>query len=225
MEGQWYNTADISWIDTSKPMVAFSFDDGPVGTASSDTSIRIQDALSENGFHATFFYWGNFINSGTEAEITRAYNLGMEIGNHTMSHPSLSGMSAAEIQNEIQSCASILQGLTGQENFLIRPPYLAVDTAVQENAGAPLITCSVDSADWNGATTQEIIDKMIAGMNDGSLDNAIVLMHETYTTTAEAIEYLAPYMKEQGWQIVTVSEMFKANGKEMYDGTVYRNAN
>lgn len=225
VEGQWYNTADISWIDTSKPMVALSFDDGPVGTLSSDTSIRIQDALADNGFHATFFYWGNFINSGNQAEITRAQSLGMEIANHTMSHPSLSGMSAAEIQNEIQSCASVLQGLTGQENFLIRPPYLAVDATVQANAGAPLITCSVDSADWNGATTQEIIDKMVAGMNDGSLDNAIVLMHETYTTTAEALEYLAPYMKEQGWQIVTVSELFKANGKEMYDGQVYRNAN
>ncbi len=206
-------------------MVALSFDDGPVGTLSSDTSIRIQDALADNGFHATFFYWGNFINSGNQAEITRAQSLGMEIANHTMSHPNLSEKSDAEIRNEIQSCASILQGLTGQENFLIRPPYLAVNTAVQTNAGAPLITCSVDSADWNGATTQQIIDKMVAGMNDGSLDNAIVLMHETYTTTAEALEYLAPYMKEQGWQIVTVSELFKANNKEMYDGQVYRNAN
>ena len=46
-------------------------------------------------------------------------------------------------------------------------------------------------------------------------------MHETYDTTAEAMEYLAPYMKEQGWQIVTVSEMFKANGKEMKNGEVY----
>jgi hypothetical protein len=62
-------------------------------------------------------------------------------------------------------------------------------------------------------------------MNNGSLDNSIVLMHETYSTTAEAIEYLAPYMKQQGWQIVTISEMFKANGKEMKDGQVYTKAN
>lgn len=206
-------------------MVALSFDDGPVGTASSDTSIRIQDALSDHGFHATFFYWGNFINSSNQAEITRAHALGFEVANHTMSHPYLTNLTASEVQSEINSCKSILSGLTGQDNFLIRPPYLAVNSTVQENAGAPLITCSVDSADWNGATAQEIIDKMISGMNDGSLDNSIVLMHETYTTTAEAIEYLAPYMKEQGWQIVTVSELFKANGREMYDGEVYRNAN
>lgn len=205
-------------------MVALSFDDGPVGVKSTDTSIRIQNALADNGFHATFFYWGNFINGGNQAEITRAHELGFEVANHTMSHPYLTDLSAGEIQNEINRCKSILTGLTGQDNFLIRPPYLAVDGTVQANVGAPLITCAVDSADWNNASTQQIIDKMVAGMKDGSLDNAVVLMHETYTTTAAAIEYLAPYMKQQGWQIVTVSEMFKVNGKEMKDGQVYTSA-
>ncbi len=225
VEGQWYNTADISWIDTSKPMVALSFDDGPVGTANYDTSTRIQNALADNGFHATFFYWGNRINSGNQGEITRAHQLGFEVANHTMSHPYLTGLSAGEVQNEINGCKSILSGLTGQDNFLIRPPYLAVDQNVQANAGAPLITCAMDTEDWNNASTQQIINKVVSGMNNGSLDNSIVLLHETYTTTAEAIEYLAPYMKQQGWQIVTISEMFKANGKEMKDGQVYTKVN
>ena len=95
------------------------------------------------------------------------------------------------------------------------------NAGVKENAGVPLINCAVDSADWNGATTQQIINTITSKMADGSLDNTVVLMHETYDTTAEAMEYLAPYMKEQGWQIVTVSEMFKANGKEMKNGEVY----
>ena len=60
-------------------------------------------------------------------------------------------------------------------------------------------------------------------MADGSLNGQVVLVHENYETTAQAMEYLAPYMKSQGWQIVTVSEMFKANGKTMYNGTVYNN--
>ena len=77
---------------------------------------------------------------------------------------------------------------------------------------------------WFTDSVQSGINKIVAGMNDGSLDNSIVLMHETYTSTAEAVEYLAPYMKQQGWQIVTVSELFKANGKVMYDGQIYGNA-
>lgn len=225
VEGQWYNTADISWIDPSKPMVAICFDDGPVGISSTDYSIRIQNALADNGFHATFFYsinlWGRYLNSTTEQEIVRAHELGFEVANHTYSHPDLSGKSADFVKEEIGKCKTELTRLTGQENFLIRPPYLSVDANVQANAGAPLITCSIDSKDWDGASSQQIINTITTAMNNGTLDNAVVLMHETYDSTATAMEYLAPYLKQQGWQIVTVSEMFKANGKEMMDGQVY----
>ncbi len=223
--GQWYNTADISWIDTSKPMVALTFDDGPVGTASSATSIRIQDALTKNGFHATFFYWGSRINGSNEAEIARAHQLGFEVGNHTMNHQYLTGLGGSGVQKEINDCKSILSRITGRDNFLVRPPYLAVDSTVQSNAGAPLINCALDSEDWNNASAQQMIDKIKAGVSNGSLDNSIVLMHETYASTAEAVEYLLPYLKQQGWQVVTVSELFKANGKEMKDGQVYTKAN
>lgn len=229
VDGVWYNTADISWIDPAKPMVALSFDDGPVGIASTDSSIRIQDALADAGFHATFFYcvdlWGKKLNATTEQEITRAHELGFEVANHTYSHPDLSTLSAAEVQSQINDCAAELTRLTGRTNFLIRPPYLAVNQTVQENADAPLITCAVDSQDWNQATAQQMIDSLTQKMNDGSLDNAIVLMHETYDTTAQAVEYMLPVLKANGWQVVTISEMFRANGKEMYDGQVYRSAN
>lgn len=225
VEGQWYNTADISWIDPNKPMVAISFDDGPVGIGANDYSIRIQNALADNGFHATFFYsinlWGRYLDSTLEQEIIRAHELGFEVANHTYSHPDLSNKTAEYVQEEIGKCKEVLTRLTGQENFLIRPPYLSVDSNVQANAGAPLITCAIDSKDWDGASSQQIINTITTAMNNGTLDNAVVLMHETYDSTATAMEYLAPYLKQQGWQIVTVSEMFKVNGREMYDGQVY----
>lgn len=229
VEGTWYNTADISWIDPSKPMVALSFDDGPVGIAATDSSIRIQNALADNGFHATFFYcvdlWGKRLNSTTEQEIIRAHSLGFEVANHTYSHPDLSNQTADFVKAQINDCATELTRLTGLTDFLIRPPYLSTDANVQANAGAPLITCAIDSLDWNGATAQQMINTITAKMNDGSLDNAIVLMHETYDATAEAVEYLAPMLKSNGWQVVTISEMFRANGKDMYDGQIYRSAN
>ena len=223
--GEFRNTADISWIDTSKPMVAFAFDDGPISTAQGSAPIRIQDALAANDAHATFFYWGNRITGPLEAEITRAHNLGFEVANHTYSHPYLTNLSASGVQSEVNQCKDILTRLTGQENFLIRPPYLSVNSTVQENCGAPLITCSVDSQDWNGASKDQIINSITSKMNDGSLDNSILLMHENYTSTAEAVEYLVPLLKSKGWEVVSVSELFKANGKELYNGTVYRDAN
>ena len=108
----------------------------------------------------------------------------------------------------------------------MRLPYFACNSAVQSAlSDVSLITCLIDTQDWNGATSDQIIAKIKAAMNDGSLDNSIVLCHETYASTAEAIEYLAPYLKEQGWQIVTVSELFEANGKTLEGGNVYTRCN
>ena len=219
----WYN-ADISWIDSSKKMVAICFDDGPVGTASTDTSIRIQNALSSSGFHATFFYWGVSLNDNTKAEIKRAYDLGFEVANHTKTHPYLTNLSVEELKTEVYGQADALKAICGQEHYLIRPPYLATNSTVLSTITEPFITCNIDSQDWNGASSDQIISTITTAMNNGSLANSIVLCHETYTSTATAIEYLAPYLKQNGYQIVTVSELFKANGKELKSGTVYSSA-
>ncbi len=51
------------------------------------------------------------------------------------------------------------------------------------------------------------------------------MTNQKYTTTAEAMEYLVPYLKEMDYQIVTISELFKVRGKEMKAGRVYSECN
>lgn len=218
---------DISWIDPSKPMVAISFDDGAVGTSSDSTSMRILNALSDSGFHATFFYVGNWTNSSNQDEIRQAYDMGMEIANHTTSHPYLTNLSESEIRSEYDGCAQKLKSIIGTDpSPLLRLPYLASNSTVQSVLyDAPLITCSIDTQDWNGASSDQIISTITTDMNNGTLDNSIVLCHETYASTAEAMEYLCPYLKSQGWQIVTISEMFAVNGKELNGGQIYSKCN
>ena len=218
--GIWENNADISWIDPTKPMIAFTFDDGPVGTSDTATSIRIQNALAASGQHATFFYWGNSLNSLNEAEIKRAYDMGFEIGNHTRSHQNLSTLTADKIHAEVMEQAAKLSAITGLEHFLVRPPFLATNTTVKNTVREPMINCSIDSKDWDGASTEDIINTI----NTQKKDGAIVLMHETYASTAAAMETLIPQLVAEGWQIVSVSELFKAKGLELKDGQVYSNA-
>ena len=220
--GVWSSTADVSWIDKSKPMVAFSFDDGPVGTASNATSMRIQNALVKNGCHATFFYWGNKINSSNSGEILSAYNNGFEVANHTWTHPYLTNLGASGIQSEINQTKDALNKIIGTTSeYLIRPPYLAVNQTVSSSAGVPLITCGIDTQDWNNASKDQIVGTLKSAMQNGSLKNKVILMHETYESTAGAVEEILPYLKQQGWQVVSVSEMFKANNKTMTAGTTY----
>ncbi len=221
INGVWSSYQDVSWIDVKKPMVAFTFDDGPVGTASSATSIRIQDALKSNGFNATFFYWGNKINSSNSAEITRAFNAGFEIGNHTYTHPNLTSMSASQISDEYNKTSEILKSLTGLSTFLFRPPYLSVNDTVKSAIPTPLINCGIDSKDWDNASKDAIVNTIKTAMSNGTLNGQIVLMHETYSTTAGAMEEILPYLKQQGWQVVSVSQLFKARGQQMKNGNIY----
>ena len=214
-------SVDISWIDKSKPMMAIAFDDGP--DPNHNYAGRILDAISDQGFHATFFYIGNNINSpAAQNELKKADSLGMEIANHSMTHTNLTTLSAAQIRDEYDKCSDKVKSVIGRGTAkVMRPPYLGVnDTVKQALSDIALVNCKLDTGDWSGSTKDQIIQKITSGMNDGSLRNAVILCHETYESTASAIEYLAPYMKQQGWQIVTVSEMFAANGKQLKTGEV-----
>ena len=46
-------------------------------------------------------------------------------------------------------------------------------------------------------------------------------MHETEPATVAAVEQLCPWLAQNGYAVVTVSEMFKVNNKDMYNGNTY----
>ncbi|MBO5343330.1 MAG: polysaccharide deacetylase family protein [Ruminococcus sp.] len=209
-----------STVDPTKPMIAISFDDG-----TDPNGKRIIDALAKEGFTATFFYVGNWIDDPDQVKY--AYQKGMEIANHTTTHPYLSQKSPSEIRSEYDQCAAKLKSIIGAEpSKLLRLPYLASNSTVTSTLkDVPMITCSVDTQDWNGASKDQIVSTVKQAMSSGSGNGAIVLCHETYASTAAAIEELAPYCKAQGWQIVSISEMFAAKGKTLNGGQIYTKCN
>lgn len=215
----WENKADVSWIDPSKKLVAITFDDGPVGTAPTASSQRIMDVLEKYGLHCTYFYWGEKINDDNINEIRRAYSLGCELGNHSFTHPYLTNMNAEQIKSEIKKTNDLLSPISGNEVTLVRPPYGSTNNTVANNVGAPMINWSLDSADWNNGNYNSVLSNLRRGIKDGS----IVLCHQTYDFTAQAMETLIPELIEQGYLVVSVSELMKMKGVTMTAGTVYTN--
>lgn len=214
-----YEKLDTSWIDPEKPMVAFTFDDGPVGNKETDTSMVIQSALKKYGAHATFFYIGGQINTPEkEDEIKKAVENGFEVGNHSWGWGSLSAMKEDAIKDSIGKTNEKLSELTGCSNFLFRAPNLSISAAMQGYIKAPFINCATDSKDWDNATTEKIIENVKKAQ-----DGDVVLMHETQKNTADAIEELLKYFTDEGWQIVSVSELFAVRNKELTTGKVYSN--
>jgi len=207
------NDVDVSWINPKKKLVAFAFDDGPVANSDSD---KILNALKNNNCHATFFYVGRLINESTKEEIKKAHAQGCEIANHTFTHPYLTEMTREQILDEVNKTSVLLKDIIGKSDVLIRPPYLATNETVTECLDYPLITCSIDTEDWNDGNYDSVIEK-IKKAKDGD----ILLMHEQYDFTAKAVEDSIPYLKEQGFEIVSVSELFKMKGKTLCNGQIY----
>ncbi len=220
-----YAGLDTAWIeeniDPSKPCIAFTFDDGPVGTADTTTSTIIQNALTEAGAHATFFLIGSQIAASDDkkAEVARIAERGFECGDHAYGWNSLANMDPDEIEEEFGKTRDLIKEITGYDQILFRAPNLAYSENMYNLIPAPFIHCAVDSKDWDGATTEQIIANVKKAQ-----DGDIVLMHETQKNTAAAVPELLQWAKEEGIQIVSVSELFYIKGKTMKTGVQYSNA-
>ncbi len=207
-----YEGLDTSWIDPTKPMVAFTFDDGPGGNGPA-----IQEILANAGAHATFFYIGQNVESESgAAEVLAAVANGFEVGNHSYGYGSLDTKEAEDLDDFVGVTDRILTEVTGFTKFLFRAPNLAYSDTMYANIAAPFIDCAVDSKDWDNATAEEIVANVTAAK-----DGDIVLMHVNQAKTLEALPAILEYYAEAGIQIVSVSELFAVRGEALADGVQY----
>lgn len=198
-------------LDPTKPMVAFTFDDGPY----SKVTRRILKAFQKSGGRATFFVVGNRV--ATYAETLKlTYDQGNQIGSHTYDHSDLSKMSKAKIKKEIDKTNKAVSKVIGCEVTALRPPYGNVSKRMRKNVPVPMYYWSLDSEDWKSRNVKKIL-KRCQDIRDGD----IVLMHDLYPTTAGAVEKLVPKLVKQGFQLVTIDELFYYKKIKTKQGKVY----
>ncbi|MCR4793866.1 MAG: polysaccharide deacetylase family protein [Ruminococcus sp.] len=208
-------------IQADKKLCAISFDDGAAGNAPTDPSMRILKALIKNKMTATFFYVSDWTkNAGGIEEVKFAYKNGMEVANHSISHPYLSKLDTNEIREQWEQCNTELRNIIAAEpSHIMRPPYLDVnENVLSALCDIPLISCAIDTRDWDNATTEQIVNTIKKAAQDGSLEGAIVLCHETYASTAAAMEEVLPWLALNGYKNVNISDMAKAHGKALANG-------
>lgn len=186
-------------IDPSKPMVALTFDDGPDGTCSD----RILDVLEENHALATFFEVGRNVLACPEP-VARMVEMGCEVASHSNAHKNLSKLKKATLLKDLATADEAFAAAGAEVPTLVRPPYGAVNKTVKNATGRAMITWTIDTEDWRSRDAQTVADYV---MNYGDLDGEIILMHSTYKSTAQAVAVLVPWLQEQGYQLVTVSEL------------------
>lgn len=188
-------------IDPNKPMVALTFDDGPSPAATN----RILDTLEKYGVVATFFDVGYRVERYPEVT-KRERALGCEIGSHSYDHKDFKTLSAAQIKADHAKTNAVFEKTIGKTPTLFRPPYGNYNETVRLNSPYSLVLWSVDTLDWKSRNAQSILSSI---SSEGNLDGKVILMHGIYDSTAKAVEQLVPSLLEQGYQLVTVSELIQ----------------
>jgi len=170
--------------------VGITFDDGP----SSNTNTLINQLKANSLVPVTWFNKGqNVANNGSLVALERSVGI---VQNHSYTHPHLTSLSYQQIYNELNQTNQAIQNAGSPKPSVLRPPYGESNANVQQAAqalGLRLVTWDIDSKDWNGASTAAIVSAA------GQLQNGqIILMHDGYANTNNAIAQIAASLKSKG---------------------------
>ena len=202
-----------------KKYLALTFDDGP-----SKYTGAILDILKEKGVHATFYNLGE--NAEQYPELCkRVVDEGHELASHTNQHMNLPEQDRDGLRNEITSAADRIEKASGTRPQMIRAPYGAFTSTEWGRAG-DLISCNVlwniDTLDWKRPGADVITQTVLGNAYNG----AIALMHDgggDRSQDVEALPGIIDGLQEAGYQLVTVAELMKLDGRfpdEVVSGTV-----
>lgn len=200
---------------SNQKMIALTFDDGPYPPVTE----RIVETLKKYDARVTFFAMGNRMEE-YKSTVELAFEGGNQIASHTYSHKDLSKLSVKEIKYEVEHSNECINNVVPAGDTYLRVPFGVVNDLIIENVGAPIIFWSVDTEDWKSRNADKIYKHIMKNAHDGD----IVIMHDLYPSTADAMEKVIPKLIEEGYQLVTVKELLEAKGIEVVNGNVYYSA-
>ncbi|MET9907965.1 polysaccharide deacetylase family protein [Streptomyces sp. NPDC006476] len=179
-----------AWAATCNGYVGLTFDDGPSGNTP-----NLLNALRQSGLRATMFNEGQYA-AAYPAQVRAEVSAGMWVGNHSYTHPHLTQLAQSQIDSEISRTQQAVASAGGGTPKLFRPPYgetNATVRTVEAKYGLREIIWDVDSQDWNGASTDAIVQAA------GRLANGqIILMHDWPANTVAAVPRIAQGLAARG---------------------------
>jgi peptidoglycan/xylan/chitin deacetylase (PgdA/CDA1 family)/cellulose synthase/poly-beta-1,6-N-acetylglucosamine synthase-like glycosyltransferase len=196
-------TSYITRGTPNKPEVALTFDDGP-----GPYTPQVLAVLRRLHVPATFFvigqqvhYYGRFLSSELVQRIV--------IGDHTLTHPYLTTLSAAGQRAQLQGQVSAVEACGAPYPHLFRPPYGAFNkTTVRllKREGMLMVLWSVDTKDWKIPGVKAIVHNALATAGPGS----IILMHDGDANRGETVAALPRIIKglrARHLQLVTIPQL------------------
>ena len=195
--------------DTDEKKIYLTFDAG----YDNGNTPAILDALHKHHVHATFFVVGTLIREKPEL-IREIVDAGHTVGNHTMTHPDMSGISTKEaFQKQLEDVEALYKEATGKEmTKFYRPPqgiYSTENLQMAKDLGYHTFFWSLAYVDWyqdKQPSKEEAFEKLLGRIHPG----AIVLLHSTSSTDASILDELLTKWEEMGYTFGTLEELVEA---------------
>jgi peptidoglycan/xylan/chitin deacetylase (PgdA/CDA1 family) len=194
---------------TKEKVIALTFDDGP-----GSFTPQILSLLKEHHARATFFMEGDQIPSYPQFAQAVA-DAGMEIGNHTWSHPDFHKVKeapAARLEEELQKTEDAIQKFSGVSARIVRMPHGYFNKTwllpTLRQKGYALVHWSFGE-DWHLKLTSE---KMAADYIQNAFPGAVFLFHDGgrhREKTLAALKIVIPTLEQKGYRFVAAEDLFK----------------
>lgn len=192
---------------------ALTFDDGP--SASKNTS-KVLDSLMETGARATFFVIGNRIKD-YRWFVQREHDNGHAVASHNWHHGNVVKSTPAALRAMPKKVNTAMIRAIGIPVRYDRVPGGRYPPMIKAKVGWSYIQWSLDTYDWRGIKTAEVMQKVKKKLHDGD----IILCHDTKDNTPESARQIIHYLEEEGYMPLTIDELFAKDGVELQPDTVY----
>ena len=209
-----------------KKKVALTFDDGPHNVYTK----RIVDELNKYGFHATFFVVGNRVDGvkyNGSSGLRYAAENGNEIGIHGYTHTAYYNKCSDEVYaDELKNTEKAIKNVLDDAKVrLMRPVGGHITAERVEQSKYSVILWNVDPEDWkykyssgeSEAEAREKVETIVNNVMSNVSDGSIVLMHDIYESTCDAVAIILERLAAEDYEVVTVSELLgekRAAGKK-----------
>lgn len=206
----------VSFAAENDKMIALTFDDGP----SSPNTERLLDGLRELNAHCTFFLVG-YVSEYHKDLIKQMWEDGHQIASHTYDHPMLTKLSEGEIYDQLNTNKNIFNDALGFEcDYMLRPPYGDFNDFVLSVVHTPCFYWSMDTQDWQNTDPDVVYQAFLDQVQDGS----IALLHDSHESSVDAALHAVETLQKEGYEFVTLEEMFMRRGITLTNGKMYYNA-
>ncbi|HEX5683988.1 MAG TPA: polysaccharide deacetylase family protein [Ideonella sp.] len=179
--------------------VALTFDDGP----RPETTPRVLQALKDQCVQATFFMNGEPMREHA-ALARQVLAEGHTVAMHGDRHHDFTQLPPEAQRADLQALQQTFQDVLGSPPAAWRFPYLAESPALADVLREQRITVmSVDVGieDWLPGQSPELLaERLITRLRERG--GGIVLLHDTFESTAAALPLMLRRLQQDGWQVV-----------------------